>query len=156
MVKILRPLTGTTIAVTAAGLALAALTAGPAHAVVQDDLATFVNQGTRLCLEGLGSGTVRTSTCEGVSTQKWSVQARPDGTRELRNARTGQCLDDTDASGLRTRSCDGRTSQRWFLHQRTDGTVELRNRQTRHCVQDSTGSGTRTTRCHGGAFQSWF
>lgn len=156
MVKIFRPLSGTTIAVTAAGLALAGLTAVPAHAVVQDDLETFLNQGTRLCLEGLGSGAVRTSTCEGVSTQKWSVQVRPDGARELRNARTGQCLDDSDVSRLRTRPCDGGTFQRWFVHGRNDDTVRLRNRETRRCVEGSTGFGARTSRCDGGTFQSWF
>jgi hypothetical protein len=153
---ILRPLSGTTLAVTAVALALAGLTAAPARAAVPDNLATFLNQGTRLCLEGLGSGAMRTSTCEGVSTQKWSVQVRSDGTRELRNARTGQCLDDSDAFGLRTRSCDGRTSQKWFVHGRNDGTLELRNRETQRCVEASAGSGARTSRCDGGTFQSWF
>jgi hypothetical protein len=156
MVKILRPLSGTTIAVAAAALALAGLTAGPARAVVQDNLETFVNQGTRLCLEGLGSGAIRTSPCEGVSTQKWSVHVRSDGARELRNARTGQCLDDSDSFGLRTHPCNSGTSQRWIVHGRNHGTVELRNRHTQRCVEDRAGSEARTYPCDGGTLQSWY
>ncbi|MET9887338.1 RICIN domain-containing protein [Streptomyces sp. NPDC006430] len=48
---------------------------------------------------------VRTYNCLGNDHQKWNVHQWADGTRELRNVKTGLCLDDSPAHHLRTFPC---------------------------------------------------
>ncbi|WP_221889770.1 RICIN domain-containing protein [Streptomyces sp. WAC06614] len=146
-----------------AALACALLAAGPsptaaAAAPAADRIQTFRNAATSACLDDSEYG-VRTYTCLGNDHQRWNVHRWADGTRELRNVRTGRCLTDYPAGSVGPHACDKAKDQSWIVHRYPDGAVELKNQQTGLCLDDSPAHHLRTFPCGSHAdkspYQTW-
>ncbi|MCF3179941.1 RICIN domain-containing protein [Streptomyces polychromogenes] len=150
-----------------AALTCALLTAGPAPAAyatpagaapAADTIQTLRNDATSACLDDSEYG-VRTYTCLGNDHQKWNVHRWADGTRELRNTKTGRCLTDHPEGNVRPYACDKAKDQSWTVHRYPDGAVELKNQQTGLCLDDSPAHHLRTFPCgtHSGKspYQTW-
>ncbi|WP_328929601.1 RICIN domain-containing protein [Streptomyces sp. NBC_00190] len=149
-------LTGILLAI---GLAAATTTAGAAvPAGALDSVQTFRNGATSVCLDDSDAG-VRTYTCLGNDHQKWNVHRWADGTRELRNLKTGRCLTDFPRGSVSVHPCDKDKDESWIVHRYPDGAVELKNQATGLCLDDSFEHHLRTFPCgtHSARspFQTW-
>ncbi|MFF4578842.1 RICIN domain-containing protein [Streptomyces sp. NPDC001373] len=129
-----------------------------ARAAAADTVQTLRNEATSACLDDSEYG-VRTHACLGNDHQKWNVHRWADGTRELRNLKTGRCLTDHPVGQARPHPCDKAKDQSWIVHRYPDGAVELKNQQTGRCLDDSPAHHLRTFPCgtHGqrSAYQTW-
>ncbi|MFD0264989.1 RICIN domain-containing protein [Streptomyces sp. NPDC127106] len=146
--KRLRAAAALACALLAAGLATATFTteAGAVPTAAADTVQTLRNDATSACLDDSEHG-VRTYTCLGNDHQKWNVHRWADGTRELRNIKTGRCLTGGPAGQVTPYPCDKAKDQSWFVHRYPDGAVELRNQQTGLCLDDSPAHHLRTFAC---------
>ncbi|WP_326587681.1 RICIN domain-containing protein [Streptomyces sp. NBC_01294] len=130
--------TGTATATAAADAAV------PARAL--DSVQTFRNGATSACLDDSEAG-VRTYTCLGNEHQKWNVHQWADGTRELKNRKTGLCLTDHPRGTVTPQPCDKAKDESWFVHRYPDGAVEFKNQATGLCLDDSFEHRLRTFPC---------
>ncbi|MFD8410181.1 MULTISPECIES: RICIN domain-containing protein [unclassified Streptomyces] len=127
--------------------------AGPQGAPPVDHSRIFVNRVTGNCLDHSLDKGLRSFEPNGLSYQRWTVRANPDGGSELRNHATGACLDG-GASGLRGASCSKAVSQQWAVTALADASVEIRSRSSGTCLEDG-GQGLRAVPCDGSDRQRW-
>jgi transcriptional regulator with XRE-family HTH domain len=119
---------------------------GPGNRPGRSDLVQpFINRATGRCLDHSLDHGLRTFACNGLSYQRWTVQALPDGTHHLRNHATGACLHD-QGTKVRTGACDTTTSGKWSVRTLADESASLSNEATGSCLEDST-SGLRAAPC---------
>ncbi|MEU0117593.1 helix-turn-helix domain-containing protein [Streptomyces bobili] len=119
---------------------------GPGNRPGRSDLVQpFINRATGRCLDHSLDHGLRTFACNGLSYQRWTVQALPDGTHHLRNHATGACLHD-QGTKVRTGACDTTTSGKWNVRTSADESASLSNEATGACLEDST-SGLRAAPC---------
>ncbi|MFD7031349.1 RICIN domain-containing protein [Streptomyces sp. NPDC059917] len=149
----------TLVLVLALGTALVpASTALAEPAGALDSVQSFRNAATSACLDDSDAG-VRTYTCLGNDHQKWNVHQWKDGTRELRNVKTGFCLADNPRGTATHLPCDKHKDESWIVHRYADGAVEFRNQATGLCLDDSFEAGLRTFPCGSheqkSAYQTW-
>ncbi|MEU5346121.1 helix-turn-helix domain-containing protein [Streptomyces sp. NPDC020766] len=110
-----------------------------------DTVQPFINRTTGRCLDHSLDHGLRTYACNGLSYQRWTVHALPDGTHYLRNHATGACLHD-QGTKVRMGACATAASGKWNVRTWTDESTTLSNEATDACLEDST-SGLRATRC---------
>ncbi|MET9980309.1 helix-turn-helix domain-containing protein [Streptomyces microflavus] len=118
-----------------------------------DAVQPFINRATGHCLDHSLDHGLRTYACNGLSYQRWTVHALPDGTHRLRNHATGACLHDQGAK-VRTGACDATTSGKWSVRNLADESATLSNEATGACLEDST-SGLRATQCTDANRHKW-
>ncbi|MDX3568605.1 RICIN domain-containing protein [Streptomyces sp. ID05-47C] len=119
---------------------------GPGNRPGRSDLVQpFINRATGRCLDHSLDHGLRTFACNGLSYQRWTVHALPDGTHHLRNHATGACLHD-QGTKVRTGACDSTTSGKWNVRNLADESASLSNEATASCLEDST-SGLRAAPC---------
>ncbi|EFL18307.1 RICIN domain-containing protein [Streptomyces sp. C] len=139
-------------------LATTLVTAPAAKAGSLDSVQTFRNAATSACLDDSDAG-VRTYACLGNDHQKWNVHQWADGTRELRNRKTGLCLTDHPRGTASAQPCDKAKDESWIVHRYPDGSVEFRNQATGLCLDDSPQHHLRTFPCGTHAqkspYQTW-
>ncbi|MEV5238049.1 RICIN domain-containing protein [Streptomyces cinnamoneus] len=131
--------------------------AAPQHEAASAELSRiFVSRATGACLDDSLDKKLRTYDCNGLSYQRWSVHAFPDGTRQLRNHATGACLEHGSA-GLRAVACSTAATppQSWSVTRWPDDAVELRNKATGACLDDATDAGLRALPCNRDRHQKW-
>ncbi|GHC45638.1 ricin-type beta-trefoil lectin domain protein [Streptomyces cinnamoneus] len=131
--------------------------AAPQHEAGSADLSRiFVSRATGACLDDSLDKKLRTYECNGLSYQRWTVHAFPNGTRQLRNHATGACLEHSGA-GLRAVACATAATppQSWSVTKWPDDAVELRNKATGACLDDATDAGLRALPCDRDRHQKW-
>ncbi|MGW6984870.1 RICIN domain-containing protein [Streptomyces sp. NPDC054932] len=141
-----------------ATLATATATSDAVSAAALDSVQTFRNAATSACLDDSDAG-VRTYTCLGNEHQRWNVHQWADGTRELKNLKTGLCLTDHPRGSASAQPCDKAKDESWFVHRYADGAVEFKNQATGLCLDDSHQFHLRTFPCGTHAqkspYQTW-
>jgi hypothetical protein len=136
------------------GMVLAAAQVAPAP-VSADVINTFQNVRTKRCMDDSHLG-FRTVGCHFGDHQRWIVRVWvEDGTRQLRNVKTGRCIgDNPNDGGFRTFGCDSSRVQSWFIKRYGDG-IHFQNQNTGRCIDDTDEGGFRTFECNETTAQRW-
>ncbi|RJQ66489.1 hypothetical protein D5S17_35270 [Pseudonocardiaceae bacterium YIM PH 21723] len=144
----------TLIGATALAVAIVGAMSVPAVAEVQENIQTFKNLDTGLCLDDTPEGGLRTFTCNNTVPQKFRV--RSDGRIvELRSERTKLCVDDTREANIRHWTCNNTDAQRWSVTRYPDKSISFRNLDTGLCMDDTREAGLRHFVCNGTPAQRW-
>ncbi len=127
---------------------------GPANKPGRSDaVQPFINRVTGKCLDHSLDHGLRTYACNGLSYQRWTVHALPDGTQQLRNHATGACLR-SEGMTLRTGACATAPSATWSVRTWADEAVTISSTETGACLEDSA-SGLRAAECGDTTRQRW-
>ncbi|WP_394428147.1 helix-turn-helix domain-containing protein [Streptomyces sp. SGAir0957] len=113
----------------------------------------FINRATGHCLDHSLDHGLRTYPCNGLSYQRWTVRALPDGAFQIRNHATGSCLNSAEAV-LRVGGCATSPSGTWSVKAWPDESVGLVGTATGACVEDGT-DGLRPAPCGRTDRQRW-
>lgn len=158
LVAVLLAAAFTSATTTATATATSSDAAAPAAALAT--VQTFRNGATKACLDDSAEFGPRTYPCEaGNEHQKWNVHQWADGTRELKNVKTGYCLTGSHNGLVSAEICDKEKDESWIVHRYPDGSVELKNQATGLCLDDSFEFHLRTFACgthsQKSAYQTW-
>lgn len=136
----------------AGSAAVAGLGPGPGPGR-SDDVRPLINRATGRCLDHSLDHGLRTYPCNGMSYQRWTVHAVPQGAFQFRNHATGACLI-SGVSEVRTGTCAASPAGAWSVRSWADESVTLSGAATDTCLEDGT-DGLHSARCGMTDRQKW-
>ncbi|GAA0448157.1 hypothetical protein Ade02nite_60800 [Paractinoplanes deccanensis] len=123
--------------------------AAPAHAA--DQVNSWRNLATGMCLDSNGLGQVYTMSCNNGLYQNWQDKPMSTNFRNHKNAATGNCLMAGVLSYVNAMPCDNFTTlQMW-----TFGSGYLTNVNNGYCLDSNFQGHVYAGRCNGGLYQQW-